>query len=296
MSVHRRFPLARAVVWVVLAALASSTLVGGTTDAAPRRRPGKQKHPPPPPEPPPAPEPTPPPAPVQSPGPLVAPAKANGKKARVVGILDVRLDGIPDDVAADFEKNLESSLDTDAYWLAGRDKMKDRLKFSTRWTEGCIIGDCLHEVKTQTNAELALLVALSGSGTSYGYVITVVRTDNGRVVAQESNRCDVCVVREVMRDVTLATIDLLNKVPDTLPNEAADRSAAIDLAVGKLVHHMHKSEATAKHKAIAVTLVGLVAAAAGAGIYFGADKPDYALAILGAGGGMALGGLAVLSF
>jgi len=292
--VGRRAALGRTVLWLVAFALLGGTDVR-VADAAPRKRPGK-KSPPPAPVPAPEPEPAPPPPTVQPPGPLVAPAKANGKKARVVGILDVRLDGIPADVAADFEKNLESSLDTDAYWLAGRDKMKERLKFSTKWTEGCVVGDCLTEVKTQTNAELALLVALSGSGTSYGYVITVVRTDNGKVVAQDSGRCDVCVVREVMRDVTLATIDLLNKVPDILPNEAADRSAAIDLAVGKLVHRMHVAEAKGRKKAIIVTVVGLVAAAAGAGIYFAADKPNYSLAVLGGGGGLALGGIAVLAF
>ena len=44
---------------------------------------------------------------------------------------------------------------------------------------------------------------LTGSGTSFGYAVTVVRTDNGRVLAQESSRCDVCMVKEAMTEATL---------------------------------------------------------------------------------------------
>ena len=64
-----------------------------------------------------------------------------------------------------------------------------------KWTEGCVVGACLSEVRAQTGAELVLLAALTGSGTSFGYVVTLVRTDTGRVLAQESDRCDVCTVR-----------------------------------------------------------------------------------------------------
>jgi len=217
-------------------------------------------------------------------------------KKRTVGILDVRVDGVPDDAKAQFEKGLEEQLDSSTYWLSNRAQMRDRLKFSTKWTEGCLVGPCLVEVKTQTQAELVLLVALSGSGTSYGYIITVTRTDNGKVVAQDSQRCDVCTPREVMRDATLATINLLNNVPDKLPDEAAEQKGALDKAVAAVDLHLTDSRKRAKNRGIVLTIVGVATAAAGVAVYFLADKPDYSWAITGVGGGLTAGGVAMLTF
>jgi hypothetical protein len=227
--------------------------------------------------------------------PAIADDAAKTKK-RTVGILDVRVDGIPDDAKVQFEKGLEEQLDTSTYWLSNRAQMRERLKFSTKWTEGCLVGPCLTEVKTQTNAELVLLVALSGSGTSYGYIITLARTDNGEVVAQDSQRCDVCTLREAMRDATLATINLLNNMPDKLPDEAAANKAVLDKAVGGVVHHAEADKKRVRKRGIIVTVLGLATAAAVVAVYFAADKPSYSLAIAGAGGGLAIGGVAMLTF
>jgi hypothetical protein len=232
---------------------------------------------------------------------IAAPAAADEKaaapaKKRTVGILDVRVDGVPDEAKAQFEKGLEEQLDTTTYWLSNRAQMRERLKFSTKWTEGCLVGACLVEVKTQTQAELVLLVALSGSGTSYGYIITVARTDSGKVVAQDSQRCDVCTPREVMRDATLATINLLNNVPDTLPDEAAEHKTALDKAVAAVDLRLAADQARLKKRGVVVTILGVATAAAGVAVYFLADKPDYSWAITGAGGGLAVGGVAMLTF
>lgn len=227
----------------------------------------------------------------------IAPAAADTKpKTRTVGILDVRVDGLPDEVKLQFEKGLEEQLDTTTYWLSNREQMRERLKFSTKWTEGCLLGPCLIEVKTQTQAELVLLVALNGSGTSYGYIITVVRTDTGRIVAQDAQRCDVCTPREVMRDATLATINLLNEVPDKLPDEAASSKASLDKAMRDVDLRLAADRKRVKKRGVIVTVFGLATAAAGVAIYFAADKPDYAWAIAGAGGGLAVGGVAMLTF
>jgi hypothetical protein len=232
---------------------------------------------------------------------IAAPAAADEKaaaptKKRTVGILDVRVDGVPDEAKAQFEKGLEEQLDTTTYWLSNRAQMRERLKFSTKWTEGCLVGACLVEVKTQTQAELVLLVALSGSGTSYGYIITVARTDSGKVVAQDSQRCDVCTPREVMRDATLATINLLNNVPDTLPDEAAEHKTALDKAVAAVDLRLAADQARLKKRGVVVTILGVATAAAGVAVYFLGDKPDYSWAIAGAGGGLAVGGVAMLTF
>ena len=132
--------------------LALLAVLAGVAAAAP-----KKKEPPKPPvEKAPEPEPPPPPPPQ-------APPTAS---QRIVGVLDVRVDGVPPEIAAQFQQQLEAQVDTKHFWLAPRSRMRETMTNSTRWTEGCVVGACLGEVKKQTNADLVLLVALNGSGTS----------------------------------------------------------------------------------------------------------------------------------
>lgn len=231
----------------------------------------------------------------QTPG---KPAQPSAKQ-RIVGILDVRGPSPADE--ATFERILESQLDTATYWLSPRAKMRERLRNSTKWTEGCLVYHCLREVMVQTSAELVILAALTGSGTSFGFVVTLVRTDTGRVVSQASERCDVCTFNETMNAAVLATITLLTTVPDKLPDESAQQGAAVDLAVDMAVMPVKKQLTTARRASsrlgLTLTIAGLVAAAAGTATYLLVDgKPEYGLATAAAGGGMALGGVVVLAF
>lgn len=218
------------------------------------------------------------------------------EKRRMVGILDVRVDGVPNEIKAQFERGLEEQLDTRIYWLSSRAQMRERMKFSTKWTEGCLIGDCLAELRTQTSAELVLLAAFNGSGTSFGHVVTLVRTDTGRVLSQESGRCEVCTVNEAMAEATLATLRLLNAVPDKLPDEAGDQSVAMDLAANASRAQLSDAHRSVRRRGITLALIGLAVAGGGLAAYVLDDKPDYALAITAAGGGLLFSGVVVLTF
>jgi hypothetical protein len=259
-------------------------LAASTAMAAPKKGPKKE------PEPPPAPqaEPAPPPPPPSPPPP---PRTAN---QRIVGVLDVRVEGVPPEIAAQFQSQLEAQVDTKHFWLAPRSRMHEVMANSTKWTEGCVIGSCLGEVRRQTNADLVLLAALTGSGTSFGYVVTLVRTDTGHVLAQESERCDVCTVSEAVKNATQATVKILNAVPDSLPDEARERAYDVAVASEKGEHEA----AEAKHHSHAVgtgiLITGLAIAAGGAGVYF-ASK-DAGIGMAAAGGGLALGGVLALTF
>ena len=138
--------------------------------------------------------------------------------------------GLPDDVKDAFQRTLEDGIDGKRYGIDGkryrlenRAKMKTWMMRSIKWTDGCIIVRCLAELHKQSGAELVLLIALTGSGTSFGYVVTLVRTDTGHVVDQESDRCDVCTVSEVTKNATLAAINVLNNVPDSCPTRPPSR-------------------------------------------------------------------------
>lgn len=216
-------------------------------------------------------------------------------KQRIVGILDIK--GPSPEVEAAFETSLEQQLDSNTYWLATRSQMRERLRNSTKFTDGCLVGQCLAEVKVQTQAQLVLLAALTGSGTSFGFVVTLVRTDTGKVLSQATERCDVCTQSEAMTKATLATIELLNNAPDKLPDEAGDQGAAIDLAVAPWQARLGKERRSRKRTGIALAVVGLVTAGAGVAAYLLQDgRPVYGLAAATAGGGLVFGGVLVLTF
>jgi hypothetical protein len=208
----------------------------------------------------------------------------------------VRVEGVPDAIKESFQHELEDQFDVKQYWLGSRDYMKQRLIRSTRWTEGCLVGACLAEVRTQTGAELVLLAALTGSGTSFGYVITLVRTDTGRVLQQESDRCDVCTVREAMNKATLATVGLLNNVPDKLPDEAAEQGALLNTAVGKVQRELAAHDQHATRVGVAITAIGAAAAIVGGILYALDNNSSYAAPTAIAGGAMTAGGIIALTF
>jgi hypothetical protein len=209
-------------------------------------------------------------------------------------VLDVRVEGVPPEIAAQFQEGLEKQVDTKRFWLAPRSRIHEMMTNSTKWTEGCVVGACLGEVRKQTNAELVLLAALTGSGTSFGYVVTLVRTDTGRVLAQESERCDVCTVSEAVGKATLATVKILNAVPDTLPDENKLQEAKLAAVTEKAGHDVSAAKHHPHAVATGILITGLAIAAGGAGVYF-ANK-DAGIGMAAAGGGLAFGGVLALTF
>ncbi len=224
------------------------------------------------------------------------PPPGPGDKRRIVGILDVRVEGVPKEIERQFQSDLENQLDSREYWLAPQQRIREMMANSTRWTEGCVVGDCLREVKVQTGADLVLLASITGAGTSFGYIVTLMRTDTGRMLAQDTSRCEVCTVNEVLASATLAAVKLLNAVPDRLPDEAAEHSAALDVATRKFHDEAVAEKRHNRRLGIGLTLTGLIAAGAGITLYLAMDRPTYALGIAGAGAGGALGGVVVLTF
>lgn len=221
---------------------------------------------------------------------------AAGDKRRIVAILDVRVTGVPDQIAAQFQTDLEKQLDSNEYWLAPRARVTELMANSTRWTEGCVVGKCLNEVRVQTGAELVLLAAITGANTSFGYVVSLVRTDTGQIVSQASDRCDVCTVNEALTSATLAALELVTAVPDTLTDETAAANARIARMAATHATTLAKSKRRHRAVAIGTVLTGIVIAGIGSALYYVADRPTYALATAAAGGGLMVGGVLALNF
>lgn len=217
-------------------------------------------------------------------------------KRRIVGILEVRVEGVPEEIERQFQSNLEKHLDSREYWLAPQDRLRELMANSTKWTEGCVVGSCLREVKTQTGADIVLLASITGSGTSFGHVVTLMRTDTGRMLSQDASRCEICTVNEALTSATLAAVKLLTSVPAQLPDEAAEHSAALDLATSKLREEHRATVRRQRRLGIALTVAGVLAAGAGMAAYLVMDRPPEALGGAGVGAGLALGGVVALTF
>lgn len=226
----------------------------------------------------------------------VAPDAPRRNKRRIVGILDVRVEGVPPEIERQFQSDLEEQLDSRAYWLAPQQRVREMMSNSTKWTEGCVVGPCLHDIRIQTGAEIVLLASITGSGTSFGYIVTLMRTDTGRLLDQDASRCEVCTVNEVLTSATRAAAKLLTAVPDKLPDEASAASAELALATTKLEAAHSATKRRRRTLGIALTVTGAIVAGAAMSLYFVLDRPAGALVGAGLGGGLVIGGIATMTF
>ena len=226
--------------------------------------------------------------------PAQPPLPAANDPRKIIGVLDVRVDGAPAEVGAQFQKDLDAQIDPKHYFLAPRARMHEIMEGSTRWTEGCVVGPCLQELRSQTNAAIVMLATITGSGTSFGWVITLVRTDSGNVLSQRAERCDVCTVDEALRNATRAAVDLLSAIPQTLPDEHPKAAPA---AVSTEPYEREIAALHHTHTVVGLTLLvtGLAAAAASAAVYYGADH-DTGLGVAGAAAGLVVGSVIAFSF
>ena len=231
---------------------------------------------------------------------LAAPATpaqdaAAGEPAHTLALLAV--DASSQDLAHALEREFESQLSTMHVRFLPRSRLREQMRKSTQWTEGCVVGACLAEVRAQTGASVVLLAALTGSRTTFGYVITLVRTDTGRVLGQEAGRCDVCTESEATGRALVAAVKAVGAIPAELPDEAAAQSAALEVATGEASRKVAAERRGVRRIGWTLTLLGLAAAGTGAFLYFaGEDHPVHGLAAAAGGGGLAVGGITVLAF
>jgi hypothetical protein len=220
---------------------------------------------------------------------------AHADDKRTVGILDVRVEGVAPEAKAQFGVMLEQQLATSPYTLLTQPKMHEAMASSAKFTEGCIVGSCLMDIRAQTHAELVLLVAFNGSGTTYGYVVTLVRTDTGRVLSQHADRCDVCTVTEAMGKATKATVELLAATPAQLPDETAAQRAELAAIVVPYKRDLALAKRHPKKLGTGLAIAGGVITIAGvAALIVSTGRP--AVAITAGGAGLLVGGITVLSF
>jgi hypothetical protein len=214
-----------------------------------------------------------------------APAPAAPKK-KIIGILDVRVDGVSSTAAEKFETGIEDGLGSTEYWVATRKRMREILAGSG-WSEGCTVGPCLVEVKKQTGADLVVDAYFQGTGSSYRFVVTLVDTATGTVTAQVADHCDVCTLTEALDSAALATIGLVHGAEGTVAATPVRAAAPPPTP---------PPDAARPTRRTAMMLIAAAVIVGGSAAYFshtGDDKLGYAAG--GAAGGLGVAGIAVLA-
>jgi hypothetical protein len=238
----------------------------------------------------PEPEPPPPPEP-----PLGEAVPASDDPRLIVGILDVRVEGMPVAIGDEFERQLDAlTLGTTKgrFWIGTRRRLKQMLSGSTQWMDGCLLGPCMKVMREQTRAAIVLTVFLQSLGSTYRYVITVIRTDTGAVVDQRTEACGACTQAEAVTAATIGALDAIAAAPARLVDEP--RPAEVKLET-EAPYRKRLSKARRRTRTTALVLTGLAAIGGGLGGYWLAtDKDDMARPALGAAAGLATAGM--LSF
>ena len=206
----------------------------------------------------------------------------------VIGLLDVRVEGVSAAAADMFSKQIEESLEMSGLKVAPRAHLHDYLA-GTPWNSACLIGACLAELRTRAAVNRVLEVALVTNGPSYHYVITLLDTATGKTIGQLARKCDVCTTEEAFAAAALAVVELVNGVgdaaPDT-PNPAIDGDAPAAARVRR---------ARTRARTLGVVLVG-AAVAVGAGSYYlyHQDRDGYGAGAAGAAGALGVAGLTAI--
>jgi hypothetical protein len=208
---------------------------------------------------------------------------------QVVGLLDVRGDGVSDVVLQTFSEAVEEGLSgADDFTAASHARMREMLAASD-WSPACTVGPCLAEVRAQTDAAFVVIAGVTGSGESYRFTMTLIETTKGEVVRQKAESCPACTVEDLASAATLATIELINDVnvsghPDPAP-EAAE--------VAALHRRVHRHASLVRRGAVLVVGMGLLTAA-GAAYFVHKDDKDVGYPLLGATAGLAVSGAVML--
>jgi hypothetical protein len=220
---------------------------------------------------------------------IASPAAAAPPPEKVIGLLDVRADGVDEPVASRFSEAVEEGLQgLSDYQAAPRTRMKEMLAASA-WSSACTAGPCLEEVGEQTGAQFVVTAGLAGSGMSYRYTLTLLDTGDGAILRQVNESCPACTVEDLASQVTLATIGLV-----TGAEGAAMPAAIVDEGPVRALQLRVRRHGTMVRRT-GVLLIGVAVVSAAVGYYMlDKDRDNVSYPLLGAAGGLAASGVVML--
>lgn len=202
---------------------------------------------------------------------------------RVIGLLDVRAEGVSATAAEVFTKEIEQSLEMSGLAVAPRQNLLEYLA-GTPWNGACLIGPCLAPLRSHGGVETVVEVALATNGPSYHYVITLLDTATGAPIGQLARKCDVCTTQEAFAAASLAVVELVNGVGEAAPPDPAIATPMVE------TRRLDRARRRTRFVGIGL-VVGAAAAAAGSYFLFRDERDTLGGAAAGAAGALGVAGV-----
>ena len=210
---------------------------------------------------------------------------AKAEKQDPVGLLEVATRGVSETTGDTFEQGMERALAAVEVPVVRSKLLREKMG-ARDFVRGCTFGPCLREVGRATGLKRLLVARIEGAGKSYSVVVSLIETEEGRLVSQVAQSCPVCTVDEAIATATQAVVELITR------REGEARSGKEVVAVP---HEGDRIASKKKH----VRRTGLVFAATGAaalvaGALLAAGDSDAGPPLVGGGVALAGAGLATL--
>jgi hypothetical protein len=137
---------------------------------------------------------------------LLAPLCA---RADNVAILEMRFASVPPALKSQIHRRMHQSLAAGGFQVTSERQTARRLRGASV-PPGCSAGPCLNRIGEVLGVDRVVVGGVSSQGTSYDITMTMLETGGGTVLAQVSQRCDVCNFKEV-EEATATAAEQLHK-------------------------------------------------------------------------------------
>lgn len=212
--------------------------------------------------------------------------RAHAAEQDPVGMLEVATRGVSETAGDTFEQGIERALAAVEVPVVRSKMVREKLGTSD-FVRGCTFGPCLREVGRATGLKRLLIARIEGAGKSYSVVVSLVETDEGRLVSQVAQSCPVCTVDEAIATATQAVVELITR----REGEARSGKEVVDVPDGGDDRIASKKRQVRRS---GLVFVATGAAALVAGLLLASDDSDAGAPLVGGGVGLAGAGLATL--
>jgi hypothetical protein len=216
---------------------------------------------------------------------LAGRARAAENDSDPVGLLEVATQGVSDTTGDKFEESMERALAAVNVPVVRSKVVREKLATSD-FVHGCAYGPCLRAVGRATGLGRVLVARIEGAGQSYSVVVSLMETEEGRLLSQVAQSCPVCTVDEAIATATRAVVELITR------REGEARSGKEVVAVPNDPARLDRKKAHVQRTGLVFVATGAVAMLAGA--LAGDDHAEARAALLGGGGALAGAGMATL--
>lgn len=202
----------------------------------------------------------------------------------IIGILDIRVEGMSDTASEVLTKGVAAAVGKAGYMVVLPDRLREVMT-TTPFNSACRVGPCLLELHKQANVDLVLVAAIVAIGANHDYVVTLVDTTTGLPIEQIQRTCDVCTIDEAISSMAAASIELVVKSAGRAPEPI------IEPPPPRIVHPPPRRRLWRA----GVALIGTAVVAASSGLMVHEAHPDLGAGLVGAGATLAVAGGACLT-